>query len=173
MSDLVSPEKSPPLLTSDALEKISIEMLDYGLEAVWDRALPDFYERQPILFPYVKTFGFVDAEGNPLVDDRPQRVFRTGAVIAERAYVESGYELPIHEMDTFNIAYWEAKLKGIPAAYLAKSFADPILKTLLSVMLETPNLRDGAFEYGGYGRFLAIGAGVTRHYLQFELASNS
>lgn len=131
-----------------------------------------FYDRQPILVPYVKLFDILDDNGKPLVDPGPKRAFRAGAVIAERAYVESGYELPIHDLETFNFAHWDAKLEGIPESYIIKSVADSALQGLIAVMLDAPNMQAGSEKYGSYEYFIPIGAGLTRHYLQFEIKLN-
>jgi hypothetical protein len=165
-----NPETAPPIVTPDGKERLLNDILSYGVTSVWNTGVSQFYERQPILFPYIRQFKFLDDEGNPIFDDRPQRVFRTAAVLAEIAYVESGFELPMHDLDTFNVANLDARLSGIPDAYIEKSRADAELQDLLSAVLEVPQMQDGAELFGGYERYLNIGAGCTRHYLQFVAA---
>lgn len=172
MADLFLPEATPPLVTPEAKDEVSTEILTLGIVGLWEEAVVDFYERQPILFHHIlEGCNFLDAEGNSINDDRPDRVFRTGAVIAERAYVKSGFDLSVDNPDKFDIAFWEAEWTGIPDAYLVKGIADTALQDLLAVMLDVPQMQDGAEEYGGYEQILGIGAGFTRHYLQHELAA--
>ena len=161
------PESTPPLVNPAVIDEISVEILEHGITGMWEKTFPEFRDRQPILAPHIFECSFVDIEkGKPLADDRPSRVFRTGAVLAELAYVKSGFVLPLKDPRTFDTAYLHANMTGIPEAYELKGVSDSTLQDLVQLILETPEMRDGATLYGGYEKVLTMGVGFTRHYLQ-------
>lgn len=168
MTDIIIPRHNPPQVATAVREKLANDMLAHGLWNLWDTALPVFSIKHRDLKDFVASFVF-EQSGTLIEDERPRRAFRVGAVVAGLAYLQSGFDQNV-EGDVFSLANLDAKLEGIPDVFVLSYAVDPELQNLVSLMLDTPEMQDGA-ELGSYEQILAIGAGCTRHYLQYAVAA--
>jgi hypothetical protein len=166
MPGLIVPESTPPQVAPEAKKKLADTILARGLPYLWETSLPVFELLHQDLRRFVRDFTF-EQNGILLEDDRPQRAFRIGAVIAGRAYLESGFDQSV-DGEPYSLATMDADLEGIPRAYLLSYLYDAELQSLVDIILSAPEMQDGA-DQGSYEEIVAIGAGCTRHYLKYAV----
>ncbi len=164
MDTLWTPEAAPPQVDSKVTDKLMSRLLDQGLTKVFQDGVELFKDTQPLLRNQIKR---VTVDG--LEDARPIIAMRAGAVLANYAYVESGYDQTV-DSDAIVVGAMEAELEGVPTIYLASWHNDQELQRLVDTLLDTPELQDGADTYD-YSKLLHIGAGCVRHYMRFAIAA--
>ena len=118
-----------------------------------------FRESQPLLLEYIASVA-VDA---PVDSDKPRRFLRSGAVIANLVYFESGYTSAVREAG-MTLGILDAEYEGIPEAFIMSLPNDPKLVSLMDIIPSRPEISDLA-EDNTYEQLLNLGAGCVRHFI--------
>lgn len=168
MPDFILPNPSPPHISETAKDRFVDTIFNHGLTSLYELALPAFRNTHPDLTDYI--MNFKPNQSSALIEyDMPIRVFRTAAVITGFAYADSGYETSVSG-DIFVTASLEAEFDGIPETYIEKYMFDQKLHGLMDLLLDAPEMQDGK-ELWDFDQIAHIGAGCTRHFLQYALAA--
>lgn len=166
MSEIIVPNFGPPQVEQEATEKISSMILEHGLSAMFDECAFLFSNKHPSLASTVSSHSFY-YEGAPVIDIRAKQAFCVGAVIAAHAYNLSGFDQVV-DQNIIVLGNLDADIEGVPDVYVCSTQADIKLKNLVSIICETPELRDDG--HNNMEKLVEIGAGLTRHFLKIAVA---
>lgn len=160
------PEITPPQLSREAYENMSLKVLEHGIHDVAHKGLADLQTQHEPFAEYLDRLGFalnnISTEGL-----WPERTLKIGAAIALLGYQESGY-FHLVDQTALEIGTLIAELEGIPEAFSMSFALDGNLVELLDTTHDAPDFKA---DQGGYAQVLRIGAGCTRHYMQQAIAA--
>lgn len=168
MGEIVVPDFGPPQIEANAKETIANRILELGLNKVYDECLDLMFLRLPLLADSLESQKFV-FKGKPVNNPNVGRAFRVGAVVSAQAYNLSGFDQSL-DRDLFTVASMEAELEGVPQVFACRAQEDFSLQDLVGLISDAPDLIDDELaESQRYQKVVALGAGLTRHYLHFAV----
>lgn len=161
MSEFIFPIATEPLISEEALNQVSFDVLEKGLFTTGFSASALLLEKEVLFARHMEDIANELTIKSP-INVWPARTLYIGVGLAHRAYKETGYHHRIDDgikesrRDTFD--------DGARINYISCLLCDPTLSLLLDISSESKELE--AYVGKDMQRTLAIGAGCYRFYLQ-------
>ncbi len=161
MTEFIIPQATEPLISEQALDQVSFDVLQNGLFTTGLSAAHMLLDKETLLGEHM-----LDIANNLIIETPinkwPARTLYIGAGLAWKAYRETGYYQSIDY--GFNITSPASLKDGLHMTYLSSLVLDQTLSLLLDISSESKELE----KYVGNDleKTLGIGAGCVRFYLQ-------
>lgn len=170
MNAIWTPELTPPQLTDEAVRLLCLQIEEEGVQEVATRALVTLQNEDEALAVCLDEFGMALNASTP-EGIWPAKILMAGAALARQAYREAGFIDTVDE-NAVGLGRMIAEVSGIPDTYVMSVHEDTRLLDMTMQTAQLPAFDDShklVANRGRYTQVLGLGAGFTRHYLQYTL----